>query len=368
MLKHAWLIATLGTALALATTGCEAVAKKKKTSAAASARSEADNARTYAGRDDAMRFADAVAERHGLEAALLRAKLSQARYLPSVARLIMPPAAGTAKNWAAYRDRFIDPARIGAGVAFWRANASWLERAEQTYGVPPEIVVGIIGVETIYGRNTGSFRAVDALATLAFDFPAGRRDRSAFFRDELEALFVLAAREQRDVLDFKGSYAGALGWPQFMPSSWNRYAIDFDADGHVDLHGSTADVIGSVAHYMAEFGWTRGMPTHYAVAPPVDSRARALLLAPDILPSFTAAQFAEHGAELSESGRGHVGLMALVELQNGAAAPSYVAGTGNFYTVTRYNWSSYYALAVIELGEVVGRVVRMDKPATSAGE
>ena len=121
--------------------------------------------------------------------------------------------------------------------------------AEQLYGVPPEIVVGIVGVETIYGQQMGNFRVIDALATLAFDFPAGRKDRSAFFRDELENFFVLCQSEGADPLQLKGSFAGAMGMPQFMPSSFNKYAVDMDGDGHVDLRNSTADVIGSVAHY-----------------------------------------------------------------------------------------------------------------------
>jgi membrane-bound lytic murein transglycosylase B len=247
----------------------------------------------------------------------------------------------------------VEPQRIQAGLAFWRANEHWLERAEARWGVPASLVVGIIGVETFYGRHTGNFRAIDALATLAFDFPPGRRDRSEFFRSELEQLLLLAHREGVDPASYKGSYAGALGLPQFMPGSINRWAVDFDEDGHIDLHRSTADVIGSVAHYLAAFGWVRDMPTHYPVAAPVDVSDRAHLLGPDILPSFTPAQFAQRGAELSEPARQHDGLLALVELQNGDAAPSFVAGTSNFYAVTRYNWSSYYAMAVIELGQAV---------------
>jgi len=307
----------------------------------------------YGRRDDVMLFADEVAARTGLDAAWLQELLAQARYLPAVARAIMPPPAGSAKNWAAYRSRFVEPVRIRAGAAFWREHESWLAQAEQRYGVPPEIVVGILGVETIYGRQMGGFRALDALATLAFDFPPGRRDRSAFFRDELAALFELGAKQQFDPRVLTGSYAGALGLPQFMPSSWLKHAVDFDGDGRVDLLGNPADAIGSVAAYLAAHGWQRGMPTHYEVAAPVEVVDRAILLVPDIVPSFTAAQFAERGAVLSEAGRGHDGLLALVELQNGDAAPSYVAGTTNFYAITRYNWSSYYALAVIELGAAV---------------
>lgn len=339
-----------------------AKAKKPKSSRGAPAKTDATNDEvSYAQRDDAMRFGAEIAERNGLDPAWVLKALSAARYQPSVVKYIMPPPAGTAKNWAAYRERFVEPRRIRAGSAFWSANEGWLLRAEDIYGVPPEIVVGIIGVETIYGEQMGNFRVIDALATLTFDFPAGRKDRSAFFRDELEQFFVQChATPERagcDPLAQKGSFAGAQGMPQFMPGSVNKYAVDFDADGRIDLHESSADVIGSVAHYLSAFGWQRGQPTRYEVAVPVDATDRALLLVPDILPSFSAAQFAEHGARLPTEAQGHDGLLALVELQNGDAAPSYVAGTANFYAITRYNWSSYYAMAVIELGEAVKRQI-----------
>ncbi|MFN3415695.1 MAG: lytic murein transglycosylase B [Caldimonas sp.] len=317
---------------------------------------------TYAGRADAMALADEIAQRHGLDATWVRGHLAQARVLAAVQRLIMPPAAGTAKDWAAYRTRFIEPQRVRRGAEFWREHAAWLRKAEALYGVPAEVVVGIIGVETLYGRHMGGFRALDALATLSLDFPPGRRDRSAFFREELAQLFVLAASEGLDPASLRGSYAGALGMPQFMPSSWNRYAVDFDGDGRVDLHGSVPDVIGSVAHYLAEFGWTPGLPTHFEVRAPVDTAQRAELLAPDIVPSFTAQEFLDRQAWLPEAALGHAGLLALVELQNGAAAPSYVAGTSNFYAITRYNWSSYYAMAVIELGSAVAQAVQAQAP------
>ena len=310
-----------------------------------------------AGRADVQVFADALAAQHALPRDWIEQQLHDARSLPRVQQLVMPPPAGTAKNWAAYRDRFVEPRRIDAGVAFWRAHRHWLELAEQRWGVPAEIVVGIVGVETLYGRHTGAFRALDALATLAFDFPEGRRDRSAFFRDELGQLLLLAHREGLDAGSLKASYAGAIGLPQFMPGSINRWAVDFDDDGHVDLARSAADAIGSVAHYLAAFGWVQGMATHFDVAAPVDSSDRAALLAPDIVPSFTPAQFAERGAVLPPPAQAHDGLLALVELQNGAAAPSFVAGTRNFYVVTRYNWSSYYAMAVIELGAAVRRAL-----------
>jgi len=310
-------------------------------------------ATSYAGHPEARRFAAEAAARRGLPQEWLAMQLAKARRIAAVQKLVMPPPAGTAKNWAAYRARFIEPRRIEAGVAFWQANEAALHSAELQFGVPAEVVVGVIGVETLYGRITGNYRVIDALATLAFDFPAGRSDRSAFFRSELEEFFVLCAREGLDPQAVKGSFAGAMGLPQFMPGSINRWAVDHDGDDHVDLLGSAADAIGSVAHYLMVHGWQPGLPTHHEVTVPSDAADLALLLGPDILPTFSAAQFAERGAVLSDAGRAHAGPLALVELHNGGLAPSFVAGTRNFYTVTRYNQSSYYALAVIELGRAV---------------
>jgi membrane-bound lytic murein transglycosylase B len=310
----------------------------------------------YGLRDDVRAFAADVAERRGLPPGWLASQLARARRVEAVRKLVMPAPPGIAKNWAAYRARFIEPHRIEAGVAFWRQNDRWLHEAEQRYGVPAEIVVGVVGVETFYGRVTGNFRILDALATLSFDFPAGRKDRSAFFRAELEEFFVLCAREGADPQLTRGSYAGAIGLPQFMPGSINRHAVDLDGDGRIDLLTDTADVVGSVAHFLAQAGWQPGQATHFEVKPPADAAQRAYLLEPDILPSFTAAQMAEHGALLDESGRGYNGAMALVELQNGEHEPSYVAGTANFYAVTRYNPSSYYAMAVIDLATAVARL------------
>ncbi len=309
----------------------------------------------YTQRDDVRAFAEALAASRGLSAEEISQQLAMAKYSPLVAKLMMPPAAGTAKDWGAYRSRFIEPKRVAAGVEFWRANEAWLQEAEARWGVPASVVVGVVGVETFYGRITGNFRVIDALATLSFDFPTGRRDRSPFFRAQLEEYLHWCHREGIDPQSVLGSYAGAIGLPQFMPGSITRWALDFDGDGRIDLMKSPADVVGSVAHYMAAHGWQRDMPTHYGVAAPVNTSDRATLLVPDILPTFTTAQMQSLGAKLhGDAAQNHRGPLALVELQNGPVnAPSYVAGTENFYVVTRYNWSSYYALAVIELGQAV---------------
>jgi membrane-bound lytic murein transglycosylase B len=310
----------------------------------------------YVGHEEAMAWADQVAERRALEREWVRRAVGQAQFLPVVARLIQPGPPGTPKNWRVYRSRFIDPIRINAGVRFWQENQAVLERAEKEYGVPAEMIVGIIGVETIYGQQMGNFRVIDALATLAFSFPESHpraAERRDYFRGELEHFLLLQHQLQADPLRPLGSYAGAMGMPQFMPSSWMRWAVDFDGDGRVDLVRSPADVIGSVANYFKSYGWQPGMPTHYPVSFDAAKLDKDGLLAPDILPTFSVASFTTKGAVLEGPGLEHPGPLALVELQNGDAEPQYVAGTENFYVITRYNWSSYYAMAVIELGREV---------------
>ena len=314
----------------------------------------------YASRPDVMQFADDLAARRDLDAAWVRSAIGRARYSPTVARLMQPAPQPFVKNWRVYRSRFIDPIRIAAGVKFWQANQAVLERAEKEYGVPAGIIVGIIGVETIYGRDTGSFRVMDAITTLAFDFPASHpraKERSEFFKGEVEQFLTLQSRRSEDPFKPLGSFAGAMGMPQFMPSSWVKYAVDFDGDGTVDLWNSTADVIGSVANYFKAFNWQSGMPTHYPVAFDKTRLDMDALMAPDILPTFSTASFTAKGAVLDAPGAAHTGPLALIELLNGPDAPQYVAGTENFYAITRYNWSSYYAMAVIELGREVGLVM-----------
>jgi membrane-bound lytic murein transglycosylase B len=310
----------------------------------------------YASRPEVMAAADEMAQRLDLDTQAVRHAIGQSHYMASIARAIAPPPVGTVKNWTVYRSRFIDPIRIRAGVKFWQSNRETLERAEAQMGVPAAIIVGIIGVETMYGQQTGTYRVMDALTTLSFDFPGVHpraTERSAFFRSELESFLALTQRTGTDPLALRGSYAGAMGLPQFMPSSWSKYAIDFDADGRVDLFNSAADVIGSVANYFKSFGWKPGMPSHYPVRLTSEGADRASLLAPDIVPSFTPAEMLAKGGQLDATALQHVGPLALVELQNGDAPALHIAGTENFYVITRYNWSSYYALAVIELGQEV---------------
>jgi len=315
----------------------------------------------YSTRPEAMQFADDLAARRDLDPDWVRDAIGQSRYNATVVRLMQPPTKTFVKNWRVYRSRFIDPVRIEAGRRFWLENQAALERAEKEYGVPAEIIVGIIGVETIYGRDTGNFRVMDALTTLAFDFPASHpraKERSEFFKGEIEQFLTLQNRLAANPFDARGSFAGAMGMPQFMPSSWIKYAVDFDGDGTVDLWNSKTDVIGSVASYFKAFNWQPGMPTHYPVSFDKSRLDMDALMAPDILPTFSVAGFTEKGAVLEGVALQHTGPLALVELLNGQDAPQYVAGTENFYAITRYNWSSYYAMAVIELGREVAARVR----------
>ena len=306
--------------------------------------------------DPVIALSERLAQAHQLPPDWVKHQLSRAHRLDSVLQLVMPPPPGQRKNWAAYRARFIEPKRIEAGRAFWLRHRETLARAEAAYGVPASLVVGVLGVETLYGQHMGQFRILDALATLAFDFPSAHPrapERQAFFRGELEQFLRLTHAAGTDPSSVRGSYAGAMGLPQFMPSSWRHYAVDFDGDGRIDLFNSPADAIGSVANYFRAFQWKPGMPTHYPVALNAGPTELERLLTPDILPTFNVAAFTELGARLQGEALQHAGPLALIELRNGDDPPSFVAGTENFYAVTRYNWSSYYAMAVIELGQAV---------------
>jgi membrane-bound lytic murein transglycosylase B len=285
---------------------------------------KAESGPSYAKRVEVLRAADDIAQRQGLDPKWVRNTLAQAHYLPTIAKAVLPPAVGVAKNWAVYRSRFVEPRRIQAGVAFWRTHQDTLARAESQTGVPAELIVGIIGVETIYGQQTGNYRVLDALATLAFDFPKAHpraAERRQFFRDELEQFLILAQRSGRDPLTLRGSYAGAMGLPQFMPSSWLKYAVDFDGDGVIDLLGSPADAIGSVANYFKVFNWQPGLATHFPVSFDPDKLDLPALLLPDILPTFSLASFQAKGAVLSGEALNHSGKLALIELQMGDAPP-----------------------------------------------
>lgn len=307
---------------------------------------------------------DDIASKHGLNRQWVANIIQDSRILEQIPPLMLPPSKGSAKNWQKYRSQFVNDSRIRAGLRFWLRNRKNLERAEQQYGVPAEIIVGILGVETNYGQNMGNTRILDALSTLTFNFPEEHpraRQRQAYFQGELGNFLKLSHDQGLSVTQSRGSYAGAMGIPQFMPGSWQQYAIDFDQDGRIDLLNSEADAIGSVANYFKQHGWINGMPTHYEVEIRPDAQMPRLL-EPDILPTFTPEEFADLGVQLKNAGPDLQDRLALIELPNGdpektRMQPDYVAGTQNFYVVTRYNQSSNYAMAVIELGREIAKLM-----------
>jgi len=300
-------------------------------------------------------FSAEMIRRHGFDLESLDCIFSQIHRNPTVIRLVKPFPAGKPKNWQVYRARFIEPMRIMAGAKFWRQHKKALEEAERQYGVPAEIVVGIIGIETTYGKNKGNFRIMDALATLAFDYPEHpKRDaRLALFRNELESTLLLSAELGIDPLSLKGSYAGAIGWPQFLPSSIRKYAVDFDGDGKIDLRNSPVDAIGSVASFLAQHGWKRGEPIVFPAKLHTDcpqspnaalNQGLAARLTLDDLRKICVTST----APVPENR-----LFGLVDLQNGFEPTEYWLGTDNFFAIAHYNRSYFYAMSVIELGRAV---------------
>jgi membrane-bound lytic murein transglycosylase B len=300
-------------------------------------------------------FIGQMVSEHGFVRGDLEAVVRQIRFADAAVELMKPAPPGKAKDWQAYRDRIVGPARIEAGAAFWNGHADALARAEQRYGVPAEIIVGIIGVETMYGKNTGRFRVLDALTTLAFAYPGtpNRAARMAFFKGELESALLFARESGIDPLSLLGSYAGAVGLPQFMPSNIMQYGVDFDGDGSVDLRNSAIDAIGSVANFLVEHGWQRddAGPTVYpaTVGPgdawgPLTGLGLKATLSQDALAAAGVTTAAMLPAD---------SLFGLVDLQNGAQPTEYWLGANNFFAITQYNRSYFYAMSVIELGHAV---------------
>lgn len=294
-------------------------------------------------REEAETFIEEMASKHAFDRAELRRVFRDARFRPEILRAISTPA--TTRPWHEFRDRLIDEARVSGGVRFWTRNAPALERASREYGVPPEIIVATIGIETFYGRHMGRWRVLDALTTLAFDYPP----RAGFFRGELEQFLLLARETGSSALELRGSYAGAIGIPQFLPSSYRRYAVDFDGDGRIDLVNSVEDAIGSIANYYRAFGWQQGAPV--AVRAVADESGAADILAAGIKPRFTVAELRERRVlpvdPVEEKARA---ALLRLELEQG---PQYWLGLQNFYVITRYNRSINYAMAVRELAREI---------------
>ncbi|WP_456374532.1 lytic murein transglycosylase B [Thiolapillus sp.] len=288
------------------------------------------------------KFIEHMSKTQGFDAAELRHLLSKAHKRQDIIDRMNKPAERTL-NWGQYRKIFLQNKRITQGVEFWKRNKAALNRAQQTYGVPPQFIVAIIGVETFYGRIAGKDKVLDALYTLAFHYPK----RSKFFTGELEKYLILTREEGLDPTVPRGSYAGAMGLGQFMPSSYLAYAVDFDDDRKRDIWRSEADAIGSVANYFARHGWKAGLPVTTAVSGV--SKEHQPFLDAGLKPSFTLGQLRRAGLRIDPA-LGDELDSALIKLVTDKG-PEYWAGLNNFYVITRYNHSELYAMAVYQLGE-----------------
>ncbi len=302
-------------------------------------------------RPDVREFVAAMVAEHDYDRETLLLALREAETQGTVLEAISRPAERTL-SWADYRGIFLTPERIAAGAAFWREHLATLERISTDTGVAKEILVGIIGVETYFGRITGNYRVLDALATLAFDYPP----RQAFFRRELEEFLLLVREENMDVAAATGSYAGAMGAPQFMPSSFRAYAVDSSDDGRRDIWTDWEDVIGSVANYFVEHGWRPGGPVVARATLAADWSGKT----PE-----NSLRLKETVASLSRSGvmfateQGGEARASLLEL-DGADGAEFWVGFHNFFVITRYNRSVMYALAVHQLGQEIALEVGRD--------
>ncbi len=302
----------------------------------------------FANNPNVQQFIDKMVNKHGFDRQQLQEILSQAKRLDSVLRLMdnqapttsVKPPSGPNGAWLRYRKKFITPDNVQNGVVFWNQYEDALNRAWQVYGVPPEIIVGIIGVETRWGRVMGKTRILDALATLSFNYPR----RAEYFSGELETFLLMARDEQDDPLNLKGSFAGAMGYGQFMPSSYKQYAVDFSGDGHINLW-DPVDAIGSVANYFKAHGWVKGDQVA------VMANGQAPGLPNGFKTKYSISQLAAAGLTPQQPLGNHQ-QASLLRLDVGTGY-QYWYGLPNFYTITRYNHSTHYAMAVWQLGQAV---------------
>lgn len=298
----------------------------------------------YGNNQKARTFIDEMVKDHGFNRAELESLFSQAERREDILELMRKPAEKKLR-WFEYRKLFLTRNRINGGVSFWKQHADILERAQQEFGVDPQVIVAIIGVETRYGGNTGRHRVLDALSTLAFDYPP----RSKFFTGELEQYLLLAREENIDLLTTTGSYAGAMGYGQFIPSSYRNYAVDFSADGKRDLWNSPQDIIGSVANYFRVHGWQQGEPVATPAQVTGDDYHNVLKLG--YKPNTVLDALRHDGITPQGDYPDHL-VAALIKFEQ-EQGPEYWLGFDNFYTITRYNHSPLYAMAVYQLSEEI---------------
>jgi len=296
-------------------------------------------------RADVSEFITDMANKHDLDETALEQLFQEVEIRDDIINAMNTPAEG--KPWFAYQKLLVTDTRAQKGADFWQKNEKTLQRAEQEYGVPASIVVAIIGVETNYGETQGTYRVMDALSTLAFEFPR----RADFFKKELEQFLLLTQENEFEPLSVLGSYAGAIGQGQFIPSSYRHYAVDYTGDGTADLRGNTQDAIGSVANYLKENGWQAGEP----VVAPVEVNGDAEAIDDNQLkPTRPLGQLKQDGVELEQAIPAET-LATLISLE-GETDPEYWVGFNNFYTITRYNISKLYAMAVYQLAEEISTI------------
>nr|WP_223826225.1 lytic murein transglycosylase B [Spongiibacter pelagi] len=298
----------------------------------------------YSEHPQAQSFIETMTKKHGFDANWVNGVLAGAEKKQSILDAIARPAESV-MTWGRYRRIFIQDTRIDQGVEFWNTYRDALERAEAEYGVPAQMIVGIIGVETRYGRNKGSYRVVDALATLGFDYPK----RGKFFLGQLEQYLLMVREQQFEPFSLVGSYAGAMGYGQFIPSSYRAYAVDFDGDNQADIVNNPVDAIGSVANYFAEHGWKKGEPVAFPalLAKSVDDAQ----FNTGLKPVKTLSELAKVGIRPEAKLAGE--LKATAMKLDGAEGDEYWVGLNNFYVITRYNHSAMYAMAAWQLSQLV---------------
>ena len=305
----------------------------------------------YSEHPEAVAFIDRMVSEHSFERGEIVGWLSYAKHQSSIVKAMSRPAEKV-KPWFEYRKHFISDLRIDRGLQFWRENQQTLERAEQEFGVDPAIIVSIIGVETNYGRNTGSYKVIDALTTLAFDYytyTEKRASRKKFFTTQLEHLFLLAREQNQDPLELKGSYAGAMGWGQFMPNSYRNYAVDFDGDGFADIWSNPTDAIGSVANYFTEHGWKKDQPV--ATRAHIQGSVSEEGLNKMKRPSLTIGELEAMGYNPVE--KFPADSTAFPMRFTAKYGEEYWLGLHNFYVIGRYNPRTKYAMAVYQLSEII---------------
>lgn len=326
---------------------------------------------------------DQVAQKEGIPLSTLESGFSDAKTIPSIRKLVLPPSASFKKNWVVYRQRFIEPVRLKAGKAFWEQNQAFLAKVEQDSGVPAEVIVAIIGIETIYGRQTGNFRVKDVLSTLAFSYPdtPNKASREQLFKDQLQELILLCWSEAggklpamnsakgmsqtrfNSCLNQNSSYAGAIGLPQFMPGSIRSFAIDGDGDGQINLRQNPKDAIASVANFMRKHGWQPGMPIYFPIQESGIEAAKALADGEPQL-KYSIQELIDKGVLSKERGDLQAGGVAaqskalIVDLpypdKAGNDQVHYVVGLNNFLSIVQYNRSYFYAQSVAEFAEALG--------------